>query len=46
MKLKDMSLAELKAAYDFIQIHLTEFEEKGRKANTNVKETSAYKDYA
>ena len=46
MRLKDLSLTELKAAYDFIQIHLEDFEAAGRDKNKDVTVTDAYKDYA
>ena len=42
MKVKDLSLADLKAAYDFILIELTDFELKAKDKNVKPEKIPTY----
>lgn len=42
MKIKELSIAELKAAYDFILIDLADLKKGAEKSKANVEEIPAY----
>ena len=42
MKIKDLSIAELKAAYDFVLLDIEDLKAKAKKENVSVESLGAY----
>lgn len=42
MKIKDLSISDLKAAYDFVLLDLKNLEESAKQKNVSVEEIPAY----
>ena len=44
MEIKDMTIADLKSAYDFVLIDLVDLKEKAKKENLSLDKIPAYKE--